>query len=102
MNNIVLRNVLILLGSSFIFDFMFSQIRKTNPKLEELLESIPSKYKENFLIKWAFLIVIIVIMTLAMLILNLNNIVGTVIIGFSISLAELVFEKPGKTSKSKK
>lgn len=94
MENFFIRTILFVLVSSFLFDFLFMGIEKVYPKFFSITDMIPEILKGKWWIKFIFLFLIMFIIASFMLFLKLNYIIGSIIIGFFISLFELLLKKP--------
>lgn len=91
--NSFLRTVLIILISNGIFTLLFNKLYKTNENIFSFIHKIPDSWKGKWFVRWVILVVIITIITL-LVVNGLNDIIGTIIIGFFMSLADIALNKP--------
>ncbi len=92
--NDLMRTVLIIVVSSFIFNLIFHQLYKINRGLFSFTKKIPEKWKGNWIIRWIIMIVIMTIISVLVVMVGLNDTIGKIIIGFFISFTDLILRKP--------
>lgn len=88
-----IKGIVILIISIVVFDFLFSQLNKFNPKILYSMHKIPEKWKGKWLIKWAAIFILLLINSIIVVCVGVNDSIGYIISGFIISLCEFVFKK---------
>lgn len=91
--NPLLKTIIIIMISSGVFTILLNQLYKTNPKILSFIHKVPKGWKGKYFIKWTVLMFLIIIVS-ALLVAGLNDTIGTIIIGFCISITDLTFAKP--------
>lgn len=86
-----LKTILIILVSSGVSILLLKQIHRRNTGIFSFIERIPKHWKNNQIIRWIVLLILIIIISVLVVIVGLNETVGTIIIGFLISLTDLIF-----------
>ena len=94
--NSTIKTVLIILISSGIFTFLLNELYTTNPKIFSFIDKIPEGWKGKWFIRWIVLLLLLVIIAIFIVVVGLNDTIGTIISGFFISLTDLMFSKPKK------
>lgn len=95
----MIKNIVILVGSSFAFDVLFGMVLISKP---ELFSSIKKKIPETnmrFVYKLIFFSVIALIIVGIERYFDINDMVAAVILGFSVSLSGIIFSKHKKIAK---
>lgn len=89
-----IKNIIILFIITAVFDFLFLQLNKFNPKMFSIFHKIPQKWKGKWLIKWFVLIILLLIIAFIAVYFRLSDLTGYIIAGFTISLCDFAFKKP--------
>lgn len=97
--NDLVKTIFIIVISSGISTLLLNQLYKANKKLFSFTNKIPEKWKGQMLVKWIVLFFLMIIMSILVVIVGLNDTISKVIIGFIISLTDFVFGKPKKIDK---
>lgn len=96
----MIKNVIILVGSSFAFDVLFGMILISKPNLfVEIKKRVPDNNIRH-LYKLIFFSIVAVIIIFLQQWFNFNEIIAAIILGFSISLSGIIFSKPKKTNEN--
>ena len=95
--NSTLKTILIVFASSTIFTLILSQLHKISPKTFSLIKRVPEKWKGKWFIRWGVLLFLIVVISIIVVVGGFNDTVGSIIVGFFISLTDFIFRKPKKT-----
>ena len=90
----LLKTIVTIIVSSTIFTIILNYLHKSNSKALSFLNKLPKGLKGKYIIKWIVLLTLMLLVSVAVVIGGLNDGVGTIIIGFFISLTDLVFGKP--------
>lgn len=93
-----MKTIFIILISSGIFTLLLNLLNKSNPEIFYFIKKIPEQWKDKWFIRWLILLILMSIVALLVVIVGLNDTIGTIIIGFSIALTDLIFKKPKKTT----
>lgn len=94
----MIKNIAILVVSSFAFDVLFGMLIIRKP---EMFSSIKKKVPENnmrHLYKLLFFSVVAIIVVAIERFFNINDMIAAVILGFSVSLSGIIFSKHKKIS----
>ena len=94
--NSSIKSIFIILISSGIFTLLLNQLYKSNSEIFSFIHMIPERWKGKWFIRWIVLLFLMFIVSVLVVIAGLNNTIGTIIIGFFISLTDLIFRKPKK------
>ena len=89
-----MKDIIILIISAAVFDFLFLQLNKFNPKILFLFHKIPEKWKGKWPIKWAAIFTLLLINAIIVVYFELDDSIGYIISGFIISLCEFALKKP--------
>lgn len=92
--NPLLRTIIIILISSLVFTVLLNMLNRYKPKVFSFINKIPEGWKGKIFIKWIFLFLLMVIVSVIVVIGGLNDRLGTIIIGFCISFTDFIFDKP--------
>lgn len=97
--NSTVKTIFIVLISSGIFTLLLNLLKRNNPEVLFFTEKIPESWKGKCFIRWIVLLILILIVSLFVVIGGLNNIVGTIIVGFFIAFTDFIFMKANKGSR---
>ena len=86
--------IIIIIISSGVFTVLLNILYETNPKVLSFIHKVPKGWKGKYLIKWIVLLFLMTIVSVLVVIGGMNDTIGTIIIGFFISLTDLIFGKP--------
>lgn len=87
----MLKNILVLIISSFIFNMMFGVILSRKPDLFLPIQKKVPKTNTRNIYKMMVLILAAAIVVLLQESLNLNEMISLIILGFSLSLSGIIF-----------
>ncbi len=96
------KGIIALVISRLLFDIIFMQLRKSNPEILSIFDKVPERWKGKWYIEWAFILVLILVLSILEVYAGLNIIVGYVIAGFILGISSLIFKKPESQNKSQK
>ena len=88
------KNIIIILVSSFIFDFIFGSFLMKRPELFLKIQNAVPKTKTTYLYKLVFLMIMAVVALLLKKYLNVDDIIIAIILGFAISISSALFNIP--------
>ena len=91
--NPLLKNVAIIVISSAIFTIILNGLYKSNSKLLSFVYKMPRAWKGKYLMRWMVLLSLMLLISVVVVIGGLNETVGTILVGFFISLTDLIFGK---------
>ncbi len=89
-----IKSIFIILVSRVVFDFLLIQLGRINPKVLSAFHKIPEKWKGKWQVKWIAIFILIFICAIFVVGFGISDIIGTILVGFFISLCELAFKKP--------
>ena len=92
--NPLFKTVITIVISSAIFTIILNQLYKSNSKVLSFINKVPRGWKGKYFMKWIVLLSLMFIVSLFVVNLGMNDTLGTIIIGFFISLTDLIFGKP--------
>lgn len=87
----MLKRIFILMLSSFAFNIIFGVILSRKPDLFAKIQNKVSKTNTRNIYKLMFLIIAAILVVALQEIINLDEIVALIILGFSLSLSGIVF-----------
>lgn len=93
-----IKNIFSILIFNIIFDIIFTQLSKRKPQLFSIFDKIPKKWKGKYIYKWLALLPLLVISAIVAVFLELNYIASGIMVGFSLSLCDIAFKAPTKSS----
>ena len=96
------KGIIALVISRLLFDIVFIQLRKSNPQILSIFDKVPERWKGKWYIEWAFILVLILILSILQVYAGLNDIVGYGIAGFILGISSLIFKKPETQKKNQK
>lgn len=92
--NPLFKTVIVIIISSAVFTIILNQLYKSNSRALSFMNKIPKGWKGKYFMKWAVLLFLMFVVSLFVVVGGLNDTIGTIIIGFFISLTDLIFGKP--------
>lgn len=93
------KGIIILVVSAVIFDLLFMQLNKFNPKIFSFFHKVPEKWKGKLPIKWIAIFILLLINALIKVYLGFSDLLGYIIAGFIISLCDFGLKKTKQVSK---
>lgn len=89
-----MKDIITLIISAAVFDFIFYQLNKFNPKIFFLFHKIPKRWKGKWIIKWVAIFTLLLINAIIVVYSGLDDLIGYIISGFIISWCQFAFKKP--------
>lgn len=93
-----IKTIFIILISSGIFTLLFNKLDKKNAEIFSFIDKIPQRWQGKWYIRWIIILILMFIVSILVVIVGLNDTLGTISIGFFIALTDLIFRKPRKTN----
>ncbi|OZV14072.1 hypothetical protein CIW83_01210 [Tissierella sp. P1] len=94
-----IKGIIILVVSAVVFDLLFMQLNKFNPKIFSFFHKVLENWKEKWIIKWISIFILLLINAIIKVYLGFSDLLGYIIAGFIISLCDFGFKKPQEVSK---
>lgn len=88
-----LKFILLLFISAIAFDFLLMYLDKKGSRIISSFKNISKKWKGKWLIKWIVRLNLILILAFLQIVLGADEILITVLLGFSLSLTDFAFSK---------
>lgn len=90
----MLKNIIIIVVASFIFDFIIGSFLIKRPELLARIQGRTSKTNARHVYKFIFVMIAAVIAVMLKKYAGLNDTITAVIVGFAISLSGVLFRLP--------
>ena len=91
MKNSFLVTLLIILISSGVFTFLLNYLYREKPELFAFIQKIPKGLRGKWFVRTIVLFLIMFTVSVLVVMAGLNDTLGSIIIGFFISLTDLIF-----------
>ena len=93
----MIQRILILVVSSFVFDFIFGMTLTRRPDLFASIQSKVPRTKARHVYKLIFFLIAAILVVVLKEYFNLNDIIAAIILGLSLSLSGVIFRKSNGT-----
>lgn len=88
------KNIIIILASSFIFDFIFGSFLMKRPELFSKIQNAVPKTTARHFYKLIFLMIMAVIAIILKRYIDIDDTIIAIILGFAISISGVLFSTP--------
>lgn len=89
-----IKGIFVLIISTAVFDLLFMQLNKLDPKAQSLFHKIPENWKGKWLIKWITTFILLLVNAYIKIYFRISDLLGYIIAGFIISLCDFAYKKP--------